>query len=149
MFHEPDGSADLLHEWRWLLGGHARLVGWTASGDLFVTDVRGAVLHLDTGAGQFEEVAPNAVDFHITLRDESQAEALLLLPVVRAFEQRHGPLGSGECRGFTTLPVFGGTYTTENRYRLSIAEHAAFTGNVHRQIRDLPEGAQVQLKIVP
>ena len=149
MFHEADGSADLLREWRWLLGRHARLMGWAASGDLFMSDVRGAVLHLDTGAGQFEEVARDAVDFQTALRDESQAEALLLLPVVRAFEQRHGPLGPGECLGFTTLPVFGGTYTAENRYRLSIAEHAAFTGNVHRQIRDLPEGAQVQVKIVP
>jgi hypothetical protein len=149
MFHESDSSQDLLAEWRWLLGGQAHLVGWASSGDLFAIDRRGAVLRLDTGGGEFETVAASVGDFGNALRDPARANKLLLLPVVRAFEQQQGALRAGECLGFTVLPVFGGVYTVDNRFRLPITEHAAVTGELQRQLRDLPNGGTVPLKIVP
>lgn len=149
MFHVANDALDLLAEWRWLLGGRPRLVGWSAAGDLFARAPNGAVLRLDTGGGTLERAAPSLEAFEHFLRDTEKAAELLLLPVVRAFEDRHGPLGAGECLGFTTLPILGGSYTVENRYRLSMAEHAAFTGDAHRQLRDLPDGAAVKIKIVP
>jgi len=149
MFYEAHSSLDLLAAWRWLLGGRPRLLGWSAAGDLFVRAPDGAVLRLDTGGGELERAAPSLEAFEHALRDPEQAAALLLLPVVRAFEEREGPLGAGECLGFTTLPILGGSYTVENRYRLSVREHAAFTGDVHRQLRDLPDGTAVQIRIVP
>ena len=149
MYHAADGSADLLAEWRWLLGAEARLLGWASSGDLFVTDARGAVSRLDTEGGALEPVSGSADEFRRALEDPGRAEDLLLGSVVREFEARHGPLGPGDCLGFRTLPVFGGAYTSENRVRLPIAEHAAVTGDVHRQVRDLPDGARVSIKIVP
>jgi hypothetical protein len=149
MFHVADSSLDLLTEWRWLLGGLPRLVGWSAAGDLFVRDESGNVLRLDTGGGELERVSPSIEAFEHALSDPDRAAELLLLPVVHDFERRHGALGPSECLGFTTLPIFGGSYTAENRYRLPVTEHASFTGDVHRQLRDLPDGAAVRFKIVP
>lgn len=102
MFHVADDSLDLLAEWRWLLGGRPRLVGWSAAGDLFARAPNGAVLRLDTGGGTLERAAPSLEAFEHFLRDPEKAAELLLLPVVRAFEDRRGPLGAGECLGFTT-----------------------------------------------
>jgi hypothetical protein len=45
--------------------------------------------------------------------------------------------------------VLGGSYSVENRYAISIAEHASFSGDLHRQIRDLPDGTAVRVKVVP
>jgi hypothetical protein len=45
--------------------------------------------------------------------------------------------------------VFGGAYTADNRYSIRIAEHASFTGDLHRQIRDLPDGTVVKRRVVP
>jgi hypothetical protein len=149
MFHESDSTADLLEGWRWLLGGTARLLGWAESGDLFVIDAKGVVLHLDTGSGDLEPCASSVPEFYRELENGESTERLLLLPVVREFAVRHGRFRPGECLGFTTLPVFGGDYSVENRFRLSVAEHAAFTGDVHRQIRDLPDGAQVSARVIP
>ena len=149
MFHVVDSSLDLLAGWRWLLGGLPRLVGWSAAGDSFLRDASGNVLRLDTGAGELEQVAPSIEALEHALSDPDRATELLLLPVVHAFEERHGALGSSECLGFTTLPIFGGSYTVENRYRLAVKEHASFTGDVHRQLRDLPDGTAVRIKIVP
>ena len=142
-------SPDLLSEWRWLLGGLPRLIGWSSAGDLFYSDEPGRVWRLDAGAGEAEVIADSAAAFDRLLGDPSRAQDLLLLPVVDAFEDAHGPLGEGRCLGFTKLPVFGGAYSVENRYAIGITEYAAFTGDVHRQIRDLPDGAVVHLKIVP
>jgi hypothetical protein len=149
MFHVADSSLNLLAEWRWLLGGLPRLVGWSAAGDLFVRDDGGNVLRLDTGGGELERVAPSIEAFEHALSDPDRAAELLLLPVVYAFEARHGALGTTECLGFTTLPILGGSYTVENRYRLPVREHASFTGDLHRQLRDLPDGTAVRIKIVP
>ena len=150
MFHHATpATPDLLAEWRWLLGGIPRLLGWSSSGDLFYVDERARACRLDTGSGDMEVIADSRTEFDSLLADGSRIDDLLLLPVVREFESAHGPLPEASCLGFTTLPVLGGSYSVENRYVISIAEHAAFTGDVHRQIRDLPDGTAIRLKVVP
>ena len=150
MFHQNSSSTpDLLADWRWLLGGRPRLTGWSSAGDLFYFDEATRVCRLDTGSGEFVLIADSISDFNSQLDDPVKAEELLLLPVVRAFEAAHGPLPEGRCLGFTTLPVFGGAYSIENRYSISVIEHASFTGDLHRQIRDLPDGTAIRLKVVP
>ena len=150
MFHSKTSSTpDLLAEWRWLLGGSARLLGWSSAGDLFYLDEQDRVWRLDTGAGDSQLVADSEAIFDRLLADERAADELLMRPIVRAFEAANGPLDDNNCLGYTTLPILGGSYTAENRYSLAVAEHASFTGDVHRQIRDLPDGAQVRFRIVP
>lgn len=147
MFHSTTSStSDLLADWRWLVGGLARLLGWSSAGDLFYLDERARVRRLDTGAGVAEPVAESEAIFDSLRADERAAEELFLLPVLRVFEAANGPLGEEHCLGFTTLPVLGGTYTAENLYAVAIAEHASYTGDVHRQI---PDGAQVRFRIMP
>jgi hypothetical protein len=149
VFHAADDRQDLLFEWRWLIGEDARLVGWSEAADLFFSDAGGAVSRVDTGSGDHALLATSVAQCQSMLSDRRQAGTMLMLPIVQAFEQTHGPLRAGTCLGFKKLPVFGGTYTIENRYAVSMSEHAAFTGDVHRQIRDLPDGAQIIIKTVP
>lgn len=150
MYHPiTDSQHDLLAEWRWMIGGHARAVGWSSAGDLFYSDERDQIWHLDTGAGTAEPVAESPSEFELVLVDATRSEDLFLLPVVRAYEAAHGRLTAGQCLGFTTLPVFGGPYSAHNRYAITIAEHVSFTGDLHRQIHDLPDGTAVKIKVVP
>jgi len=94
-------------------------------------------------------VAESPAAFELALANPPRAEDLLLLPVVHAFELAKGKLAPGCCLGFTTLPVFGGAYTAENRYAIRIVEYASLTGDLHRQIRDLPGGTEVHRRVVP
>lgn len=148
MYHTADGEEDILTAWRWLVAD-VRLLGWSSAADLFVIDAHGAVQRVDTGSGDVERVADSREAFTAMLGDPTRADDLLLLPIVAAFEKTHGCPGPGTCLGFKTLPALGGSYTPENRYAVSASEHAAFTGDVHRQIRDLPDGAQIVIKTVP
>jgi hypothetical protein len=150
MLHHTNASTpDLLAQWRWLLGGLPRLIGWSSAGDLFYLDESARCCRLDTGAGEVEVVASSRDAFDSALEDPKRTDELFLSPVVREFESVHGPLPAGCCLGFRTLPVHGGAYAVENRFVISVAEHASITGDLHRQIRALPDGTALRLKIVP
>jgi hypothetical protein len=150
MFHEASESdQQLLAEWRWLLGGLPRLAAWSSGGDLFIAYPDGSVALLDPGAGDLQRIADSLADLRNQLEDERRSKVLLQTRVVEAFEAKHGLLPSGRCLSYTTLPIFGGEYTIDNRFALTIKEHAGLTGDIHRQIRDFPEGTKVQVKTVP
>jgi hypothetical protein len=47
------------------------------------------------------------------------------------------------------LPVFeGGRYEVDNIFVVSAVEWLTFTASIHRQLRDLPDGGQVVIKVV-
>jgi len=116
---------------------------------MFVAQPSGVVQRLDTAYGALDPVAESLADFERALEDPELVWDMCLMPVVQQFEDEHGPLLDQECLGFTTLPILGGTYAVDNRTRLQIGEHAAFTGNLHAQLRDVPDGAKVRLRIDP
>ena len=149
MYHPAEDQQQLLASWRWLLGGRPTLLGWSSSGDLFVAQPTGIVQRIDTAYGALEPVAESRAEFDQVLEDPEVVWELCLMPVVRQFEDEHGPLLDDECLGFITLPILGGTYAADNRCRVSIGEHAAFTGDLHSRLRDLPDGSPVRLRIVP
>ncbi len=145
--HEPSGS-DLLAEWRWKIGGGDKIVALSVAGDAFVRQADGQVWWLETGAGAFVAVAPSEAAFYQLLENPKEASRLLLAPVVEQFAQLNGPIPADRCLGFKQYPVLGGTYTVENRWLSPIVEHFGITGDLHRQIRDLPEGAKVRIDVV-
>src|SRR6266487_1881800 len=145
---EPLPVADPLAGWRWKIGGAARIVALSRSGDAFVSAPDGGISWLDTGGGDVSQVADSRVAFDRLLANSADATRLLLSPVVEEVIRLHGPFPLGTCLSFSQLPVLGGAYTVENRYRLSAVEHFGVTGDIHRQIRDLPHGAKVDIRVV-
>ncbi|HEY6110533.1 MAG TPA: T6SS immunity protein Tdi1 domain-containing protein [Gemmatimonadales bacterium] len=145
---EPLQIADPLKEWRWKVGPDARSLALSRSGDAFVLMPDGRVWWLDTGAGEFAEVAPTKEAFDQLLRDPKEARRLLLTPVVEEFIRLHGPFPPGRCLGYTQLPILGGAYTVENRWSAPASEHFGVTGEIHRQIHDLPDGTDGRLRVV-
>ena len=87
--------ADPLAAWRWKLGGAARVVALTRSGDAFFASTDGQISWLDTGAGEVSPVAPSREEFERMLERPSDAARLLLAPVVEEFIRLHGPFSVG------------------------------------------------------
>ena len=144
---EPLPEGDVLREWQWKLGGASTVVALSRSGDAFVRDTNGRIAWLDTGAGTVTPIAESQEAFQALLADPREANQLLLVTVVDKDFETHGPFPAGTCLGFTMLPILGGSYTLENRFRLSAVEHFSVTGDMHRQMRDLPDGAKVRIRI--
>jgi hypothetical protein len=72
----------------------------------------------------------------------------LMIPIVDQLVAAGYVLIAGQCYSYRMLPVLGGTYKADNRVVLPIREHFGAWGSIHRQISDLPNGAEVVIKTV-
>lgn len=138
-----------LSAWSWLLengGWSPLLVG--AAGDVFLASSQG-VFRLDTGVGELQRIADSESMFQRSLCDPAMVHDWFLEPVVDELRAKGTKLRSGECYGFTILPVFEeGSYKAENRFALSVAEHLRFTGDIHSQVKGLTDGDRVRIKVI-
>jgi len=54
----------------------------------------------------------------------------------------------GQLYSYKILPIIGGDYSVDNFEPMDIEVHFSFTGQIHKQIKDLPSGTKVEFKIV-
>ncbi|MBC8049138.1 MAG: DUF1851 domain-containing protein [Chitinophagales bacterium] len=110
-------------------------------------DASGQVYLLNTGTAQVTLTASSNDAFWQNLNGDL-LDDLLLPPLIKRLREAGKTLGPNQCYSYTALPIFKeGTYTVENMYVLSCREHFGVTGSIHQQIRDLPDGQKVRLKI--
>ena len=137
-----------LADWRWLIGPSARPLYVTAAGDVILIEDDGRVLLLDTGGGAVEPLAESQEGFERALSDSSHLDDWLSASLAGRLRQRGVTLDPGQCYGYAVLPVFAeGSYGPDNRRVLSALEHLSFTADVHKQIRDLPDGATIRFDV--
>lgn len=137
-----------LASWSWLLGEGLRPRWLSRSGDVFLVGARGEVLWLETGGGTLTRIAASEREFEEGLAEAVWRDEWLLETVIARLARQGQVPAAGECFGYRILPVLGGAYDGENRVVVAGAEHVGLTGELHRQIRDLPDGATVRLEIV-
>jgi hypothetical protein len=145
--HAPT-DPDHLSEWRWLVGPDAELLGWSDSGDLFLTMTDGCVVQLDTGIAELSTIAASEAEFRVIIADPDRSRRLLHAEILEAHIETRGPVPAGFCLGYTILPIFKeGSYALSNRSLVPASEHFSFTGHVHRQLSDVPDGSRVRYKV--
>lgn len=138
----------LLADWAWLLP--EKLTVWFANrfGDVFFIADDGAIQMLDVGAGTVSTLAENRERFLELVDTNGNSANWLLIPLVDELVQAGITLRPGKCYSYTTLPVFGGKYTVENSWVSPIHEHYGLLASLHQQIKSLPDGTRVEIKVV-
>lgn len=147
----PDAEAvqALRASWAWLIAEPYKPVLFSALGDTFLQLESGAILWLNTGTAELTEVAQSWEHFVELLRTE-QAEEWFMPGLVEQLHEAGKVPGPGQCYTYVTLPVFvEGKYEVSNLNPVPAKEHFAFTGELHQQIKNLPNGAQVKVVIEP
>lgn len=139
---------DLLKPWAWLLPAAFTLWLVNRFADLFVILPDGTVHMLDVGLGSIEKVAESREDFCTRIDADDNANQWLLIPLVNRLVAAGITLPPAHCYGFRKLPVIGGDYTVENCGPLPIGDYLGACGSIHEQLRDVPDGSQVILKVV-
>lgn len=141
--------------WKWLIPEPWKIIFSSMFGGLFLEKETGGVYWLECGTGLIEKVANSAEKFHGFLggpRDEawnSRLDDWFLPPLVEQLRDAGKIAAPGQCYGFTILPIFeGGKYTVENAFVVSAREWLTWTGSAHEQVRDVPNGGQVRMKVV-
>ena len=113
---------------------------------ILVLDEDGSVHRLDLEGGELERLADSRDAFQDALEDPDNIADWLMVPLVDECRAAGLDLGPGQCYGFAHPTVIGGEYELENVRVKTLAEYAHFLAGMHDQIRDLPDGAKIELE---
>lgn len=136
-------TAELFSEWRWLLGDTFQIVLVSSLGDMFLADFAGHIHWLDAGAGRLTEIATSLAEFDQLRQQQVNADEWFVPQLVGDIMKGGARLARGECFGYKVAPVLGGKMEPSNFEPTDLAVHFGILGQIHEQIKDLPEGTPI------
>ncbi|WP_290697812.1 T6SS immunity protein Tdi1 domain-containing protein [Lacinutrix sp.] len=92
-------------------------------------------------------ISNNLTEYEILKRDKGFVEDWEMKTLVSFSKDYLGELKENEKFCLKLAGVLGGRYEAENLGKISFIELISFSGNLARQIKDLPDGAKFELKI--
>ncbi|KQM21338.1 hypothetical protein [Novosphingobium sp. Leaf2] len=132
--------------WGWTGVDFAEVVAHSLMGHLLVIDRAGAFHYVDPDLGTVT-----------LLGDEQAAQAHMAQPLTQALwradalvdagVKRLGPVAMGEVYSLTPQALVAGDYASENLIRIDLVRLIYLTGDIARQVHDLPDGAPINLKV--
>lgn len=141
-------------DWDELLAPWAELVPESSSrwllsrfGEVFLEQADGKIGMLQVSSFQYEVVADHKQDFEDWLADPEKMDEWFLAPLVDRLVSADKTLELGQCYSFITPLGLGGQVADDNVMMIPIKEHFLLFGDVFQQIKDLPDGSEVQLRI--
>ena len=138
--------ARLIEDWEWLVGS-AKPILITSVGDAFLQNETGEIYWLITGSAEFDKVAGSYEEFQGKLQDNELVHEWFLVPVVAQLKEQGVELEHGKLYGFKQLPVLGGEYEAGNFELTDIEVHFAMAGQMNFQIKNLPDGTNVNFTV--
>jgi len=135
----------LMESWRWLIGNNKKPILMSSIGDLFFEDDKGMCYWLNVGEGKFEKVAKNHEEFKAKLKNKEIVDEWFLVELVAELKRNGLELMEKKLYGYKTLPILGGEYSPENFELTDIEVHFELSGQIHKQIKDLPNGTKINI----
>ena len=138
---------DVLSDWHWILPKEFTIWLVNRFGDLFLVLPDESVQMLDLGAGTLETLA-NSRDSFCTLIDQDDNDKdWLLIPLVDECIGKGLILEKNQCYSYKLAPALGGEYNIDNIEVCDISVHYSIFGQIHNQIKDVPDGTSVKFKL--
>jgi hypothetical protein len=135
----------LTESWDWLIGNDKTPILVSSIGDIFLEDRNKKCYWLNVGEGIFEKVAEDKTEFKEKLNDKEIVNEWFLVELVATLKKGGMELTNKKLYGYKKLPVLGGEYEPENFELTDIEVHFELCGQIHKQIRDLPDGTKVNI----
>lgn len=136
---------NLLEKWTWLIGTDKIPILITSIGDVFYKDKKENIYFLMLGTAEIEKVATSLKDFEKKLDDDEMVDDWFLPLLVEAIEQEGMRLTEGFLYGYKLIPILGGEYEPKNYEVTDIEVHFNMCGQIHEEIKDLPDGTRIRL----
>ena len=138
---------DILSCWQWKVADMKAICTISCLGDMFFIGQDDGVYWLQTDHGELSKVAEDFQQFKEFLTDEDKIDTWFLPSLVEELIIAGKILKENEVYSYTKLPVIGGEYCVDNIIPTDISVHFALTGQIFEQIRDLPDGTNVSIKV--
>ena len=135
----------LTESWEWLIGNDKTPILMSSIGDLFFVDHDGICYWLDVGRGALVKVSDSLDEFKLKLKNKSQVDEWFLIELVKKLKENGLELKENYLYGYKTLPALGGKYDPDNFELTDIEVHFELSGQIHKQIKDLPDGTQINI----
>jgi hypothetical protein len=140
-----ENSDRLTEDWIWLIGTDKKVLLVSAIGDLFLNDHGNNVYWLDVGGGELKLVADTIQDFEEKLKNIEQVNEWFMIDLTTELRLSDKKLKEGQLYSYKKLPIIGGDYAIDNFEPTDIEVHFCFAGQIHKQIKDLPNGTKVKI----
>ena len=142
-------AAEIALAWQWLLPGRWKPFLCSMIGGIFLEEESG-IYWLESGTGLVERIATDMAEFESIVRtDPGKVDEWFLPPLVEGLLDAGKRPGPGQCYAFLTLPVFAeGRYEVDNLVVATARAQLVGMATIHEQIRDIPDGGKVRIKIV-
>lgn len=138
----------LLSEWTWAMPEPLRPVLLTAMGDAFAQGESGAVYFVDMVEGNIRVVADDGDSFQSLLRNNRFVTDHMFPSRIVQFRNAGMALQTGQVYSHRQLLVLGGDDDIGNVEATDVSVHISIHGQVHRQVKDLPNGTPIsEIKI--
>ncbi len=143
-----EALASLYTAWDWLLPDEFEPVMASTLGDVFFQQGGPEIYWLNTGTAEITLVAGSREEF-LELLQAEQADEWFMPHLIEALKSAGKSLRPDECYTYVFLPIFKeGKYEVGNLNPVPAVEHFRVTGDLHRQLRDIPDGTTVRIKTV-
>jgi len=139
---------EIKESWGWVGIDPIEVVGENDFGNLMIEDSLGQYWRLCPEDVYCEVVAKNREELDRLSADQEFLEDWYMQALVEQASQHLGPLSEGVKYCLVTPGVLGGEYAISNIKTAPLIELVRFSGDLANQIKDLPDGAQIQLKVV-
>jgi hypothetical protein len=136
---------DILSCWLWKLDQDMKIVMISNFGDLFLESEEGSIYWLLTDGGELKKIANDRNEFEKLLNKEEYIDNWFLPALVEKLLSVGMELEENEVYGLKKMAVLGGVYDIDNFLPTDMSVHFAFTGQICEQIKDLPDGTNVNI----
>ena len=134
--------------WGWAGIEPLEVVGENDFGNLMVKDVDGKYWRLCPEDLYCKVLAHNREELDALSTDQEFLADWYMESLVEVAKDKLGPLKDGR-KYYLVIPgVLGGEYGVSNIKTLPLVELIRLSGDIRKQIQELPDGAQVKLKVV-
>lgn len=139
---------EIKESWGWVGIDPVQVISENDFGNLMIEDSEGKYWRLCPEDVYCQVVANTRAELDQLSTDQEFLEDWHMQVLVQQAEEHLGPLREGEKYCLVTPGALGGEYAISNIKTAPLIEIARFSGHVAQQIQDLPDGAQVQIKVV-
>jgi hypothetical protein len=139
---------EIKESWGWVGIDPVEVVGENDFGNLMIKDSSSCYWRMCPEDVYCEVIANNREELDALSVSQDFLEDWYMQALVEQASEHLGPLMNGQKYCLVTPGVLGGEYAISNIKTAPLIELIRFSGDVAKQIKDLPDGAQIQLKVV-
>ncbi len=143
--------SSLLEDWVWLIGTKNLPILVTASGDVFLQHTEtGKISFMSVVSGKTNDIVDSIDAFRTRLTETDFVTEYFAVNLVGDLIQSGVKLDHNQIYSYRVPPALGGEFAIENIETTDIRVHFSLTGQIHEQIKDIPEGTIIDaIKTTP